>query len=425
MPTIKQPASRTRKVESTRRPEVAGPAAETTHPGAPESHSVVSVALDWRRAVGAVIPGWVFAPLRLFLGITFVYAGIQKLTDPQFFNPHAAGYIGKQIHAFAVGSPLRGLLLTTVAPHATVWGAVIAWGEMAIGLGALIGLLLRPASFFGALLSLIFFLSASWRVRPYFYGADIVFLFAWVTLLLAGPLAGALPALDSWLAPEVIRRAPAARRDQVARWVSVALGVAPEMQNVPTSSSAPQEPERAVAPAVRSRAGTRAAQRSRYAQSASRRDFIKGALVGGGVMLVASWLWSVTHPAATSGGAGGAGGTGSVGSTPGATSSATSEIASVQNVPVNSAASFTIPSSGDPGVLVHLESGRFVAFDATCTHAGCPVDYDSSSKLLLCPCHGAAFDPAQDASVVQGPAPTPLTPVSITVNQSSGAITLQ
>lgn len=54
-------------------------------------------------------------PLRLFLGGTFVYAGIQKLTDPQFFNPAARGYIGRQIPAFAFGSPLGGLLLHGVA----------------------------------------------------------------------------------------------------------------------------------------------------------------------------------------------------------------------------------------------------------------------------------------------------------------------
>ncbi|HZC06145.1 MAG TPA: Rieske 2Fe-2S domain-containing protein, partial [Ktedonobacterales bacterium] len=73
---------------------------------------------------------------------------------------------------------------------------------------------------------------------------------------------------------------------------------------------------------------------------------------------------------------------------------------------------------------VHLQSGKFVAFDATCTHQGCPVSYDPSSQLLLCPCHGAAFDPAQSAAVVQGPASTPLTPVSVNVDQSSGTITL-
>jgi thiosulfate dehydrogenase [quinone] large subunit len=363
-----------------------------------------------------MIPGWVFAPLRLFLGVTFAYAGLQKLTDPQFFNPHTAGYIGRQIQAFAVGSPLHALLINGVLPHAAFWGGLIAWGELAIGVGTLAGLLLRPAAFFGVLLSLIFFLSASWRVRPYFYGADIVFVFAWVTMLLAGPMAGALPALDTWLAPLFLERLPSVRRAQVANALTIVLGAPRAERAAPVTGES-------VTLAIRGKGGTRTAQRQRYAQTvATRRDFLKGALVGGGVMLVAAWLWNLTHPAI-------APRTNPTGSTGEATSTGTSsgaanEIAQVQDVAVNSSSSFTIPSNGDPGVLVHLESGKFVAFDSTCTHAGCPVSYDPSSKLLLCPCHGAAFDPSQDAAVVQGPAPTPLTAVPITVNQSSGAITL-
>ncbi len=212
------------------------------------------------------------------------------------------------------------------------------------------------------------------------------------------------------------------RRAQIASALALLLGVSLGEPSAPA-----QAEERAPVPAVRSKGGTRAAQRARYTQAATtRRDFIKGAVVGGGVMLVASWLWNITHPApVTVGGAGSTGGTGSTGATGSTTAGGSSnEIALVKDVPANSSASFTIPSNGDPGVLVHLDSGKFVAFDATCTHAGCPVSYDPSSKLLLCPCHGAAFDPSQDAAVVQGPAPTPLTPVSVNVNQSTGAITL-
>ncbi|HET8909597.1 MAG TPA: Rieske 2Fe-2S domain-containing protein, partial [Ktedonobacterales bacterium] len=71
-----------------------------------------------------------------------------------------------------------------------------------------------------------------------------------------------------------------------------------------------------------------------------------------------------------------------------------------------------------------LTNGNFVAFDATCTHAGCPVQYDPSSKLLLCPCHGAAFDPSQSAAVVQGPTDMPLTSVTVHVDSASGSITV-
>src|ERR1700736_4341269 len=71
---------------------------------------------------------WALLPLRLFLGVTFVYAGIQKVTDPQFFNPRAIGYIGKQIIGFAHGSPLHDFLLRYVVPHAHAFGLLIIVG---------------------------------------------------------------------------------------------------------------------------------------------------------------------------------------------------------------------------------------------------------------------------------------------------------
>jgi len=85
-----------------------------------------------------------------------------------------------------------------------LFGGLIAYGEIAIGLGVLVGLLARPAAGFGLLLSLIFFLSASWNVHPYFYGADIVFTFAWLALGLA-PHAG-LPNLDLEIAQPLAAR---------------------------------------------------------------------------------------------------------------------------------------------------------------------------------------------------------------------------
>jgi len=365
--------------------------------------------------------------LRLFLGVTFVYAGIQKLTDPQFFSPSARGYIGKQIIGFATGSPLHSFLINVAVPHASFFGYLVAYGEIAIGLGTLFALLLRPAAFSGMLISLMFFLSATWRVFPYFYGADIVFVFCWITLLLAGPMNTGLPALDELWVLHLLARMSPVEKKTYAPALAFVIGVS-EKPVVSTQEYAQVQEKGKPLPASASK---RAPQKSRYsaAQYAreSRRNFIWGIVTGGGAMLVVAWFWNLTHasvgvaPTVPSGS--GSSTTTGASSTPAAGSGST--IAQVSQVQNNSSVNFTLASNGDPGILVRLNNGQFVAYDATCTHAGCPVDYDPGSQMLICPCHGAAFDPSKSAAVVQGPAPTPLTNVPIQVNSSTGDITIQ
>jgi thiosulfate dehydrogenase [quinone] large subunit len=65
-------------------------------------------------------PGLAIWPLRLFLGVTFIWASLDKLFDPAFLDPSAAGYIGKQLTVAAGASPLGGFLTTVVVPNANV-----------------------------------------------------------------------------------------------------------------------------------------------------------------------------------------------------------------------------------------------------------------------------------------------------------------
>ena len=370
---------------------------------------------------------WVLLPMRLFLGITFIYAGLQKLADPQFFNPAARGYIGKQMIAFATGSPLHDILIRLV-PHAALFGALVAYGEIAIGLGTVLGLLFRPAAFFGILINVVFFLSATWHVYPYFYGSDIVFIFCWLTLLISGPVNTGLPSLDQWFVQRVLSEE---QRTRYASIIDLLLGTGSSLTPLPIPATTYQEQGR------QTTGNKRSAQQSRYAQAQrakqqSRRNFLWGMLTGGAGIAVLAWLGSNLHLFPGDGTAGDS--SGAVSPTPSApqtgTATATASgasnaqtIARVNAVQNNSAVNFTLASNSDPGILVRLNNGQFVAYDAVCTHAGCPVDYDPSSQLLVCPCHGATFDPSKSAAVVQGPAATPLTGVPIHIDSATGGIT--
>lgn len=161
----------------------------------------------------SLLPTNLLIPLRIFMGITFLYAGVQHLTDPSYFDPSKPGYIGNLIAHYAVGSPIHDFLFGVVEPSAVSFGYAVAIGESLIGVAVLLGFLFRIAAFAGLLLNTVFFLSATWNAFPFYFGSDIVFVMSWLTLLLTGPqpslsvdgiIARRFSSLG-WLAPRLTR----------------------------------------------------------------------------------------------------------------------------------------------------------------------------------------------------------------------------
>ena len=119
--------------------------------------------------------------LRLMLGGTWLYGGLQKASDAQFFNKGSSGYIGAQITGFVPNSPI-GFILKHMIEHATLAGWMILLGELAIGIAVLTGVALQAAILGGASVSLILWLSVTWHVYPYFLGSDTAYLVMWIAL---------------------------------------------------------------------------------------------------------------------------------------------------------------------------------------------------------------------------------------------------
>ncbi len=142
------------------------------------------------------LAGWALVPLRAFLGFTFCFAGLQKLANPAFFKASNPASIQAQMAGAARRSPIHAVI-TPLSHHAALLGAVIALGEIAVGVGALLGLLTRIAAVGGLLLSLNLFLAVSFHTNPYYTGSDIVFVFAWMPLIIAGGGQLSLDALTS------------------------------------------------------------------------------------------------------------------------------------------------------------------------------------------------------------------------------------
>jgi thiosulfate dehydrogenase [quinone] large subunit len=85
---------------------------------------------------------WALLPLRLFLGATFAYAGLQKLANPNFFRAQSPISIQAQLIAASHTSPLHALLIHLITAARPI-GIIIAFSEVAIGVGVLLGLWTR------------------------------------------------------------------------------------------------------------------------------------------------------------------------------------------------------------------------------------------------------------------------------------------
>jgi Rieske Fe-S protein len=73
-------------------------------------------------------------------------------------------------------------------------------------------------------------------------------------------------------------------------------------------------------------------------------------------------------------------------------------------------------------ILVRLSNGNFVAYNRACTHQGIAVNYHPDSQTLICPLHGATFDPKNQGMVLKGPAVVALAMAKIQIN-ADGTIT--
>lgn len=375
--------------------------------------------------------GWALVPLRAFLGFTFVFAGLQKLANPGFFDASNPASIQAQLSGAALRSPIHSFISPLV--HVAVpLGIVIALGEIAVGLGALVGLWTRVAAVGGVLISFMLFLTVSYHSSPYYTGSDIVFVFAWTPLVIAG--SGGVLSADALLENRV--------RDQMgAEQVAVVPipfsavrracgfyehGACGARNNEPCAPAPcpylAQQPSKA-RPLGRSEVdrrtlvvkGTATAVLSAVALAGAGLVAGLGRLVGG----------ATTTKTPTLGGTGGASGppansgpsgtstTTSAGATqPPATHPPGTKIGSASDVPVGGAAAFTDPNTNNPSLVVQPHAGTYLAFDAVCPHAGCTVGYDSASKLFVCPCHGSEFNGITGAVEV-GPAQSGLTRLPI------------
>ena len=258
--------------------------------------------------------------MRIWLGVTWMYAGFDKASDPGFLKAGSSTFIGTQLSAFSVNSPI-GFIFNKLIENATQVGIFIMLAEFAIGAATLLWIAPTWAAFGGFAMSLTLWLASTWNVKPYFLASNSAYTILWLSYFLF--LYGSR------------------RRSKV---------------------------------------------------SLDRRGFIRGSTVAA-IAIAGAGLGRI-FPKSVS-----------------RASSGPKNIIKGASFKVGQTHNF-VSKAGTPAVLFRTKNGIF-AYSAVCTHQGCTVQFNSASSKLQCGCHGAVFDPFNEAKVVAGPTNTPLAKIEV------------
>lgn len=118
-------------------------------------------------------PVWII--VRVYLGYEWVIAGYHKVINPVWVGEKA----GPAITGFVNGALAKTVgehpdvsmwyawfLKHAVLPHAYTWSHAIAYGEVAVGLGLILGAFTFLSAFFGAFMNINYLLAGTVSTNP-------------------------------------------------------------------------------------------------------------------------------------------------------------------------------------------------------------------------------------------------------------------
>ena len=80
-----------------------------------------------------------------------------------------------------------------------------------------------------------------------------------------------------------------------------------------------------------------------------------------------------------------------------------------------------VPFGSKPAIVVRLSTGELRAFEATCTHLSCTVQFRPDLEHIWCACHNGHYD--LTGRNISGPPPKPLTAYDANVQDDEIVIT--
>jgi thiosulfate dehydrogenase [quinone] large subunit len=161
---------------------------------------------------------WFWLIVRLYVGYQWLVAGVDKLFgyNIQIGSGFGTGdiskswiftsHLGAQLTGFAQGGIAQAtgpypavqgwyawFLQNVVIPWAGFWSFLVTFGEIAVGIGLIIGMLTGIAAFFGVFMNMNFMLAGAVSINPIIGGLAILLILAWRVAGYYG--------VDRWLLP--------------------------------------------------------------------------------------------------------------------------------------------------------------------------------------------------------------------------------
>ena len=159
-------------------------------------------------------PARAVAVLRIVVGAWFLKAVWTKLTlgvaagviPYPAVSPRFLAFQPKRVAEFAAGNPVgwyKEFLEQTVLPHASLFATLQTYGEVAVGIGLVLGLLTGLSATVGLFLALNFGLATQWMSSGQ-QGFHLVLITSMLIFLVTR--AGRVWGLDAWLLRRPSRR---------------------------------------------------------------------------------------------------------------------------------------------------------------------------------------------------------------------------
>lgn len=131
---------------------------------------------------------WLWLVVRVYVGWEWVVAGWEKMANPAWVGSQSGtaltGFIQGAIKKTGGAHPdvsgwYGGFLQNVVLPNASFFSHIVAYGELAVGIGLILGLFTGIAAFFGAFMNMNYLFAGTISTNPLLFLLELFLVLAW------------------------------------------------------------------------------------------------------------------------------------------------------------------------------------------------------------------------------------------------------